>query len=182
MFPVHGKRTRCGISGILLEPVAPSARNGWADLPQQSAGNSRPAVAELRGQRRLGFHAMQRPQRQRRWSTPPTESFSTDNKNTNIGPADGREAHRALQMSMAQVVDGTTKTLMLSENLHTCYWTYGQSTTTTSTIKDTKHLFGFIWKNPPPGTNRADQRRQVLRQDFARSAGLHGSLCRPDYV
>lgn len=87
--------------------------------------------------------------------------FFDTNKNTNLGAgmssSDGREGDPKIQMSLAQVVDGTTKTLMLSESLHTFYWTYEtvQGTTTSyaqndsSTIKDTKHLFGFIWKNQP---------------------------------
>ncbi len=77
------------------------------------------------------------------------------NKNPNIGPQDNRETQLPLQMSMAQVIDGTTKTMMLSENLHAWYWTYGEPTSSglsndAGTIKDAKHLFGFIWKNPPP--------------------------------
>jgi prepilin-type processing-associated H-X9-DG protein len=81
------------------------------------------------------------------------------NKNKNLGAptVDNREGDPKIQMSLAQVIDGTTKTLMLSESLHTFYWTYDtvQGTTTpyaqndSSTIKDTKHLFGFIWKNQP---------------------------------
>jgi len=78
--------------------------------------------------------------------------FFDDNKNTNIGPADGRENDPRLQMSMAAVVDGTTKTLMLSENMRAWYWTYGASNggfnDDQKTIKDGKHLFGFVWKNP----------------------------------
>jgi prepilin-type N-terminal cleavage/methylation domain-containing protein/prepilin-type processing-associated H-X9-DG protein len=80
--------------------------------------------------------------------------FFDQNKNTNIGPADGREADPTIQMSMTQVVDGTTKTLLLSENLHTFYYTFGLEDSTgtysandTSQIKDGKLLFGFVWKN-----------------------------------
>jgi prepilin-type N-terminal cleavage/methylation domain-containing protein len=88
--------------------------------------------------------------------------FFDNNKNTNVGPADGREGHPKIQMSLSQVTDGTTKTLMLSENLHAIYWTYeavaGTNTTyaqnDSSTIKDTKHLFGFIWKNSPTADER----------------------------
>ena len=69
-------------------------------------------------------------------------------------------------MSLAQVVDGTTKTLMLSENLHTMLLDVravaGTSTTyvqnDASTIKDTKHLFGFVWKNHAE-RERSDQWR-----------------------
>jgi prepilin-type N-terminal cleavage/methylation domain-containing protein/prepilin-type processing-associated H-X9-DG protein len=90
--------------------------------------------------------------------------FFDSNKNINVGPADGREGHPKIQMSLAQVVDGTTKTLMLSENLHALYWTYeainGPAGGTAyvqndaSTIKDTKHLFGFVWKNEPGVNDR----------------------------
>jgi len=71
------------------------------------------------------------------------------NKNKNIGPADGREAMLPVQMSMSQVTDGTTKTMMLSESLHTFYWTYGLDNDA-SNIKDAKHLFGFVWKSVTP--------------------------------
>jgi prepilin-type N-terminal cleavage/methylation domain-containing protein len=88
--------------------------------------------------------------------------FFDNNKNTNVSPADGRELDPKIQMSLAQVVDGTTKTLMLSENLHAFYWSYeavpGTNTAyvqkNASTIKDTKHLFGFIWKNHPTTNER----------------------------
>lgn len=77
------------------------------------------------------------------------------NKNKNISPADGREGQPALQMSMTAVTDGTSKTLLLSENNHAWYWTFGPPTTgglnnDLKSIKDAPHLFGFIWKNPPP--------------------------------
>jgi prepilin-type N-terminal cleavage/methylation domain-containing protein len=90
--------------------------------------------------------------------------FFDANKNTNLGAPslDGREGMPKIQMSLAQVADGTTKTLMLSENLHTFYWCYEavQGSTTpyaqndSSTIKDTKHLFGFVWKNNPGADDR----------------------------
>jgi prepilin-type N-terminal cleavage/methylation domain-containing protein/prepilin-type processing-associated H-X9-DG protein len=75
------------------------------------------------------------------------------NRNTNIGPKDGREPMPPIQMSMTQIVDGTTKTMMLAENLHTFYWTYGSNSSLTnsndtSSIEDGKNLFGFIWKQP----------------------------------
>jgi prepilin-type processing-associated H-X9-DG protein len=57
-------------------------------------------------------------------------------------------------MSLAQILDGTTKTLMLSENLHTLFWCYEPITATNgyvqndgSTVPDTKNVFGFVWKN-----------------------------------
>jgi prepilin-type N-terminal cleavage/methylation domain-containing protein len=96
----------------------------------------------------------------------PNGIFFDLNKNKNLGaPAvDGREGLAKIQMSLAQIVDGTTHTLMLSENLHTIYWTYeavpGSAGTSTyaqndsSSIKDCKHLFGFVWKNNPSVTER----------------------------
>jgi prepilin-type N-terminal cleavage/methylation domain-containing protein/prepilin-type processing-associated H-X9-DG protein len=83
--------------------------------------------------------------------------FVDANKNLNFGPADGREGARAVENSIGQVssADGTSKTLMLSENMHAWYYTYGVTNVngnnvqpeTGSTIVDAKHLFGFIWKN-----------------------------------
>jgi prepilin-type N-terminal cleavage/methylation domain-containing protein/prepilin-type processing-associated H-X9-DG protein len=86
------------------------------------------------------------------------------NRNQNFGPADGREADPPQEMSIAQVADGTSKTLMLSENMHAWYWSFGaELDTTTQTysqldgpsngILDTKHLFGFVFKNPVGGSN-----------------------------
>jgi prepilin-type processing-associated H-X9-DG protein len=88
--------------------------------------------------------------------------FFDDNKNLNFGPPDGRELHPRIQMSLAQVTDGASKTLMLSENLHTIYWSYDADISPTgqgyiqpnSTIPDRKHLFGFIWKNQPSQIER----------------------------
>ena len=87
--------------------------------------------------------------------------FFDNNKNTNIGPTDGREGNPKIQMSLAQVVDGTTKTLMLSENLHTLYWCFepissgtGYVQNDASSVPDTKDLFGFVWKNHPGVNDR----------------------------
>jgi prepilin-type processing-associated H-X9-DG protein len=87
--------------------------------------------------------------------------FFDNNKNTNIGPKDNRETDPKIQMSLAQVVDGTTKTLMLSENLHALYWCFEPLQTTNgyvqndaSTVPDTKHVFGFVWKNNPGVNDR----------------------------
>jgi prepilin-type N-terminal cleavage/methylation domain-containing protein/prepilin-type processing-associated H-X9-DG protein len=87
--------------------------------------------------------------------------FFDNNKNSLIGPADGREKDPKIQMSLAQVVDGTTKTLMLSENLHTLYWCFEPTSGTNgyvqndaSQVPDTKNLFGFVWKNSPSANDR----------------------------
>jgi prepilin-type N-terminal cleavage/methylation domain-containing protein/prepilin-type processing-associated H-X9-DG protein len=82
--------------------------------------------------------------------------FFDNNKNYNsgVGPQDKRETDPKIQMSLAQVVDGTTKTLMLSENLHALYWCYeptssggGYVQNDGSSVPDTKNVFGFVWKN-----------------------------------
>jgi prepilin-type N-terminal cleavage/methylation domain-containing protein/prepilin-type processing-associated H-X9-DG protein len=77
--------------------------------------------------------------------------FFDDNKNLNFGPEDEREAHPRLQMSLGyvQANDGTSKTFMVSENLHAWYWCYGP--VDDRSVADTKHLFGFIWKNSASG-------------------------------
>lgn len=88
--------------------------------------------------------------------------FFDNNKNWNLsgGAKDGREGDPRIQMSLAQVVDGTTKTLMLSENIHTMSWCYqptssnGYVQNDSSSILDTKHLFGFVWENHPSPDER----------------------------
>lgn len=81
--------------------------------------------------------------------------FFDTNKNNNIGATDNREGDAAIQMSLASVADGTTRTMMFSENLHAWYWTYGVNTDGPSNpIADTKRLFGFIWKNNPGTEDR----------------------------
>ena len=63
-----------------------------------------------------------------------------------------------MSLSYISSNDGQSKTLMVSENLHTWYWTYDTTNATggsanryaqddSSPIKDAKHLFGFVWKN-----------------------------------
>jgi prepilin-type processing-associated H-X9-DG protein len=94
--------------------------------------------------------------------------FIDDNRNPNFGATDGRgdgstaanlKDYPRLSMSLAYVNsnDGTSKTLMISENMHAWYWTYETADSSNgtlvqndnSTIKDAKHLFGFVWKNRP---------------------------------
>jgi prepilin-type N-terminal cleavage/methylation domain-containing protein/prepilin-type processing-associated H-X9-DG protein len=95
--------------------------------------------------------------------------FFDDNKfgksSSPFGPEDNREGHPRLQMSLGYVQsnDGTSKTIMLSENLHAWYWTYDialidnrqvQQLGRNSSILDTKHIFGFVWKNRPSEIER----------------------------
>ncbi|HVT28072.1 MAG TPA: DUF1559 domain-containing protein [Lacipirellulaceae bacterium] len=83
--------------------------------------------------------------------------FFDDNKNPNVGPADGRELQPRLQVSLdGGIPDGTTKTVMLSESVHTVYYSYEAIPSGTtyaqndgSSIVDCKHIFGFVWTNNP---------------------------------
>ena len=89
---------------------------------------------------------------------------------TTIGSqTDGREADPPIQMSISYISsnDGTSKTVMTSENLHTWFWAYDGDLATGQTcepgftntkdkalIRDAKHVFGFIWKTSPALTER----------------------------
>ena len=92
--------------------------------------------------------------------------FFDDNRNPVFGPPDGRgdgsaaniAAYPRIQMSLGHIssADGTSKTMMISENIHTFYWTYDalsqgdryvQLDGTSNAVQDAKHLFGFVWKN-----------------------------------
>jgi prepilin-type N-terminal cleavage/methylation domain-containing protein/prepilin-type processing-associated H-X9-DG protein len=94
--------------------------------------------------------------------------FFDDNKFSgssvsSFGPVDGREdlnKYPRLQMSLGyiQANDGTSKTFMVSENVHAWYYSYGLNNDS-SMIRDAKHLFGFVWKNVVP----PDQPSQIER-------------------
>ncbi|MEX2168145.1 MAG: DUF1559 domain-containing protein [Pirellulales bacterium] len=74
------------------------------------------------------------------------------NKNSAItpGPAlDGRENHPAAQTRLANIPDGTSKTMMLAENAQAWLWAYDDPN-----IKDTKHVWGFVWSNQPRAMER----------------------------
>jgi prepilin-type N-terminal cleavage/methylation domain-containing protein/prepilin-type processing-associated H-X9-DG protein len=82
-------------------------------------------------------------------------------KNTVIpaGAIDGRESHPRTSVKLGSIPDGGSRTLLLSENVHTFYWTYGldangnqQDGPTQLAIQDAKHLFGFVWANQQSGT------------------------------
>lgn len=80
--------------------------------------------------------------------------FFDSNRNPNpmitpSGAIDGREGHPAIQSRLSNIIDGQTKTLMLSENEKAWYWAYNDSN-----IKDTKHAFGFVWSNEPTAVQR----------------------------
>ena len=112
------------------QPIARRAADRRLDVPQQHAGNSRPAVAGLRRQCRLGVY---------RFDAQPDDEFEyaangiffDDNKNLNFGPARRpRSDIRASRCRLPKSADGTSKTIMLSENLHTVYWTLRHRSTT----------------------------------------------------
>jgi prepilin-type N-terminal cleavage/methylation domain-containing protein/prepilin-type processing-associated H-X9-DG protein len=76
--------------------------------------------------------------------------FFDNNKNGFFSnQKDDRELHPRIEMSLAQIADGTSKTIMLSENMHAWYWSYGAppANQDDSQIVDAKHIFGFVWKN-----------------------------------
>jgi prepilin-type N-terminal cleavage/methylation domain-containing protein/prepilin-type processing-associated H-X9-DG protein len=82
--------------------------------------------------------------------------FFDADRNPNIGPPGGdvRDADPIIRMSLAQVHDGTTKTLMLSENLHSWYWCYGWGAAESYSLIEAPHAFGFVWKNSPGAYDR----------------------------
>jgi len=59
---------------------------------------------------------------------------------------DGRELNPTQQMSISYIsaADGTSKTMMISENLNAVFYTYGENDLS---IPDAKHHFGFVWHN-----------------------------------
>ncbi len=94
--------------------------------------------------------------------------FFDDNKNPNIisnQALDGREnltQHPRISMSMAYISsnDGTSKTMMISENMRAFFYSYEALSSgdryvqnDDSQIPDAKHLFGFVWKNPQATPN-----------------------------
>jgi prepilin-type processing-associated H-X9-DG protein/prepilin-type N-terminal cleavage/methylation domain-containing protein len=88
----------------------------------------------------------------------------------------------AITSSLAYIQsnDGTSKTLMVSENIHTWYWAYDADPATpgyeygaspdkdNSPTEDAKHAFGFVWSNSGArverinGDNNFDQISPIL--------------------
>ncbi len=93
----------------------------------------------------------------------PNGIFFDKNYKTNFTPsgtaaADGREPpNRPLLQSSIDYVqgsDGTSKTMMVSENIHALWYTYPHtqfdaSADGSSVVPDAKHYFGFVWHNEP---------------------------------
>jgi len=96
--------------------------------------------------------------------------FFDNSKNKSIlssaSVQDGREDHPEIRTSLNYISanDGNSKTLLLSESVHTWFYAYDggtadfelgfDATTDLSAIRDTKHVFGFVWKNVPVGVER----------------------------
>jgi len=99
--------------------------------------------------------------------------FFDNSKNTVIlsnSLPDGRESDPEIRTNMSYVSanDGTSKTLLLTENVHTWFYAYDGDTAPefapgyefstgikdSSPIQDAKHIFGFVWKNEPQGIER----------------------------
>ena len=93
-FPVHGKHSHLGSVEYVWWWIGAGARHRGTYLPQQSAGNPRTTLAELRRQRRLGVHEIRHAVATQR-SMPPTESSLTTTRIQILAPTDGRESHAA---------------------------------------------------------------------------------------
>ena len=83
------------------------------------------------------------------------------NRNTTVLSAaalDGREDLARISVKLGAIADGSSKTLLISENVHTFFWTYGldangaqqDDPAMMEPITDSKHLFGFVWANQQP--------------------------------
>jgi prepilin-type N-terminal cleavage/methylation domain-containing protein/prepilin-type processing-associated H-X9-DG protein len=90
------------------------------------------------------------------------------------GAVDGREGDLKISVRVGTIQDGSSKTLLLSENLHTVFWTYGleqspgdgdtfmieqDDSTMMPAIQDTKHMFGFVWYGQTPMISPPPQAR-----------------------
>lgn len=101
--------------------------------------------------------------------------FFDNSKNVNIldstGVADNRESHPEIRTSLnyIQSGDGLSKTMMLSESATTWFYAYDGNDGTpdfeipyrvttgvkdSSPIRDSPHIFGFVWRIQPTGIQR----------------------------
>jgi prepilin-type N-terminal cleavage/methylation domain-containing protein len=111
--------------------------------------------------------------------------FTDNSKNMDLrtgspNTADNRENHPAIKMSLSNIPDGSSKTLLISENVHTWYYALDGDTAPefaigftidsgfskdSSPIEDQKHIFGFVWKNNPQGQERINGDKNYDRID-----------------
>ena len=94
---------------------------------------------------------------------------------------DGRETdsgRERLKSSIDYVSanDGTSRTMMISENLHAVYWAYDDSpdpmseTLEDNSLVDVKQAFGFVWHNQVPSTSGAQGDAALRRVNGATEA------------
>ncbi len=92
--------------------------------------------------------------------------FFDRSRNLNIvnGETDGREVNPPLKCSIDYISsnDGTSNTVLLSESLHSFFWTYPQpeSNAKEKEYTDAKRFFGFMWANDGP-SNCPQQIRRI---------------------
>ena len=120
---------RCGTNGIQIrqskhQPIAPSSPSiegltcpsNTPEIPGQ------PWLAYV-GNAGQAFNDYERgPMRS---NTQPTASFSTTTRTRILAQPTAAKGILASRCRLPKSLDGTSKTIMLSENLHTVYWTYG---------------------------------------------------------
>jgi prepilin-type N-terminal cleavage/methylation domain-containing protein/prepilin-type processing-associated H-X9-DG protein len=119
--------------------------------------------------------------------------FTDNSKNLSLrsdptGTRDNRESHPAIKMSLANIPDGTSKTLLISENVHTWYYALDGNPSTAeydsghnatqdiAPIVDQKHIWGFVWKNNPTGFERINGDRNFDELDPANVPGTMGDF------
>lgn len=74
------------------------------------------------------------------------------------GGADGREGKRIVT-SINSILDGTSKTMILSENLFAGYWCHDGLDV--SETEDVKHHFGFVWHGQITSAAKEPARRRI---------------------
>jgi prepilin-type N-terminal cleavage/methylation domain-containing protein len=118
------------------------------------------------------------------------DSFKNVTVATAAGIVDNREGDQKLSVRLGSIPDGTSKTLLISENVHTFFWTYGleqgdrdgdsiqveqeDDPMSMPPIEDAKHLFGFVWSHPqsvpPSPVGRINGEKNYRHQSLANFA------------
>jgi prepilin-type N-terminal cleavage/methylation domain-containing protein/prepilin-type processing-associated H-X9-DG protein len=117
--------------------------------------------------------------------------FFDNSRNTEIISAaakDNRESNPEIRSSMNYISsnDGLSKTMLLSESVATWFYAYDGDPDTpefevgykidsgakdSSPIKDTPHIFGFIWRSEPQGIERINGDRNFDKNDRPTNMG-----------
>ena len=106
----------------------------------------------------------------------------SDPLKSSAGPADIRQGQSEIVMTMAYLQakgDGTTKTLMISENMSAYHWGYSSAADRSNTA-DAKYHFGFCWEQPEEiidglQTSPTDP-RAIRRINGRRESDSHASM------